>query len=270
MVDPLTTVGAGLAVLGSKDILTKILGPTADYIGGEIRNLVERCNINLDRIFVKAKVKLGTRINRPGIVNPRVLRHVLVEGRFCEDELMAEYYGGVLASSRSDTGRDDRGVTHLSTISSLSSYQIRSHYIFYSLIRKHFLGKEYNIGLAKHREYACLYVPDRVYNEAMQFSDSESPNEIFYHSINGLESHQLILDNYLYGSIEHLRAAFPETPEPGTIVEPTLYGAELLLWACGVTGASGHEILDETIDIAEPAIDIPDGAMAVKDMRSNS
>ena len=30
MVDPLTLAGTGLAVLGSKDILNKLLGPTAD------------------------------------------------------------------------------------------------------------------------------------------------------------------------------------------------------------------------------------------------
>jgi len=47
MSDPLTVAGAGLAVLGSKDVLTKILGPSADYIGGELASLIEKCNINL-------------------------------------------------------------------------------------------------------------------------------------------------------------------------------------------------------------------------------
>ena len=28
-------------IISSKDLLKKILGPTADYIGGEIKNLVE-------------------------------------------------------------------------------------------------------------------------------------------------------------------------------------------------------------------------------------
>ncbi|MDX8128321.1 hypothetical protein QLH52_13575 [Methylomonas sp. OY6] len=40
-------VGTGLAVLGSKEILDKLLGPSADYIGNETKNLIAKCNINL-------------------------------------------------------------------------------------------------------------------------------------------------------------------------------------------------------------------------------
>ena len=42
MVDPNALIGGGLAALASKDLLTKLLGPTADYIGGEIKDLVEK------------------------------------------------------------------------------------------------------------------------------------------------------------------------------------------------------------------------------------
>jgi hypothetical protein len=77
MPDPVTTVGAGLVVLGSKDLLGKLLGPAADYIGGEIKGFVEKCNINIDNIFSKATNKLGPKLNDPGVVNPRVLKHVL-------------------------------------------------------------------------------------------------------------------------------------------------------------------------------------------------
>lgn len=55
-------------------ILNKLLGPTADYIGGEARGLVEKCNINLDRIFSIAVKRLGNKIAEPGLVSPRVLR----------------------------------------------------------------------------------------------------------------------------------------------------------------------------------------------------
>lgn len=75
--DPISTVGAGLAVIGSKDILVKILGPTADYVGGEVKNFVAKCNVNLDSIFIRAQKKLGDRINEDGRVSPRVLKHVI-------------------------------------------------------------------------------------------------------------------------------------------------------------------------------------------------
>lgn len=55
--DPLTITGAGLAVLGSKDLLVKLLGPSADYLGGEIAGFVQKCNVNLDSVFVRATKK---------------------------------------------------------------------------------------------------------------------------------------------------------------------------------------------------------------------
>jgi len=112
MIDPTTLIGAGLTAFASKEILTKLLGQTADYIGGEIKNLVEKCNVNIGDIFIKAYRKLGTRVEEPGTVNPRVLKSVFDEGRFCEDDLVKEYFAGVLASSRTSDGKDDRGVTN--------------------------------------------------------------------------------------------------------------------------------------------------------------
>ncbi len=108
MTDPSTDLGAGLAVLASKDLITKLLGPTAEYIGGELRHLAEKANLNLDSIFNRAMRKLGNKIDTPGSVSPRVLKHVWDEGRFVEDELAAEYFGGLMASARSPDGKDDR------------------------------------------------------------------------------------------------------------------------------------------------------------------
>ncbi len=104
-IEPNTVVGAGLLALASKDTLNRLLGPTADYIGGEIRGLAEKCNINLGCIVRRAVKKLGRKIDEPGAVNSRVLRQVWSEGRFIEDELVAEYFGGLLASSRSASGQ---------------------------------------------------------------------------------------------------------------------------------------------------------------------
>ena len=76
--DPLTIIGTtGLAVLGTKDLLIKLLGPTADYVGGEVAGFVEKCNVNLDSVFSRATKKLGARIDEEGSVSPRVLRQIL-------------------------------------------------------------------------------------------------------------------------------------------------------------------------------------------------
>ncbi len=138
MTDPEAAIGAGLAILGSKDILTKLLGPTADYIGGEVSGFVRKCNINLDSIFQKATQKLGDRMEQSGSVNPRVLKHIIDDGRFCEDELAAEYYGGLLAGSRVPNGKDDLCLPYISKVKAMSTIQIRVHFaIYYSLLKLH-------------------------------------------------------------------------------------------------------------------------------------
>ncbi len=79
MIDPemaKSTITTGLIVWGSKDMLSKLLGPTAEYIGEKTKGLVEKCDINLDNIFKKALRKLGSKIEEPGIVSPRILKHI--------------------------------------------------------------------------------------------------------------------------------------------------------------------------------------------------
>jgi hypothetical protein len=133
----LTVLGAAI---GSAKVVEKILGPTAEYIGEGIKSWTEKRVANVQNIFRIAADRLGDDINKSGSVPPRVLKGILDEGSFCDDPLTAEYFGGVLASSRSNASRDDRGITFLSVITTLSPYQVRSHYIFYTLFRHFYKG----------------------------------------------------------------------------------------------------------------------------------
>jgi hypothetical protein len=261
--EPATAIGTGLAILGSKEVLTKLLGPTADYLGTEARGLVEKCNINLDNIFQKAVRKLGSRIGDSGTVSPRVLRHVVDEGRFCDDELVAEYYGGVLASARTPNGRDDRAVGLLALIKGLSVYQLRLHCLSYTLMRQLLLGQSLNLG----DQHDCLkmrvFVPTEVFKKAMDLSPEEDIATIMIHSMFGLKRQELLKD-FLSGDLEYMQQRFPNMriTEPGLVVTPSLPGAELFLWASGVSGASGIELLRDGIAIEPGKIEIPEGAFA--------
>lgn len=259
--DPITTVGAGLAVIGSKDILVKILGPTADYIGGEIQGFVQKCNINLDNIFFKAKKKLGPRLEEPGKVNSRILKHILDEGRFCEDELVAEYYGGILASSKTEHGRDDRGISIISSIKELSTYQVRLHYLIYYLVHQLYSGKDLSLGT--DRDKMRIYIPALVYDAAMDFSDNEYPPDILIHAIGGLSRHGLIGVIFQHGSKEFLSKFYKDAPSEGMILTPTVQGAEAFLWGMGIQGATGHELVNGSIGIENPEIKIIEGATAI-------
>ncbi len=173
-------VGTGLAILGSSGIgaplILKLLGPTADYLGEGVRSWTEKRVNNVRRIFTIAVRRLGNRIDEEGGVPPRALEGIVREGSFCEDEIAAEYFGGVLASSRSSMSRDDRGASFIALLSRLSVYQIRAHYVFYSIIKRLFEGKDLPVTLPQGRQGAEAYISLDVFVTAMGFDEREHLN----------------------------------------------------------------------------------------------
>ena len=90
MADPTLIVGgSAVAAYLSRDGFNKLLGPTADYLGDSLKELVEKKHQNLSEIFRRAHTKLGSKIENPGTVRPRVLKSVLEDGSFTEDSLAA-------------------------------------------------------------------------------------------------------------------------------------------------------------------------------------
>lgn len=259
--DPISTVGAGLTVIGSKDILLKMLGPSADYVGGELKGFIEKCNVNLDGIFNRAKKKLGNRLDEDGQVSPRILKDVIEEGKFCEDSIVAEYYGGVLASSKSEIERDDRGVAILATIKTLSVYQLRLHYLFYWLVYNFYKGQGKNLGT--DRAEMLIYIPWSVYLKAMEFSPLENEWPILNHSVEGLVRSGLVGKDFYGGNQEYLAKRYPAAAEAGVIMGPSVFGAEVFLWGQGVKGATGLDLLKDSLEFLSPEIPIPTGSQIV-------
>ncbi|MCK4829248.1 hypothetical protein KA005_76700 [bacterium] len=257
--------GTGLTILGgaigSAKLLEKILGPTAEYIGEGIKEWTQRRVHNVSRIFEKAKDKLGARLDEPGGVSPRVLKGILDEGSFLEDELSSEYFAGVLASSKSERTRDDRGATQIKLISNLSSYQIRTHFIFYTSLWEALRPFNSVVNPGTDRAIMLIYIQTPEYYIAMDL-DSEFKNEdeklnILAHSMNGLKRSELI-DNYTYGNKEAIiksHQKFPnfmvcedELSEHGITFQPTPGGIELYLWAHGLGHITHFRFLDPEIE----------------------
>ncbi len=63
---------SGLAIIatgiGSKKIIEKLLGPTADYLGEGLRSWTEKRVENTRRIFTHAAKLLGDDLESPGIL----------------------------------------------------------------------------------------------------------------------------------------------------------------------------------------------------------
>lgn len=219
-------LGTGLALFGSAKLVEKLLGPTADYIGNNVENWTKKRVDNTKRIFHHFAAKLGARIDVPGGVPPRVLKSVLEDGSFCDDELMAEYFGGVLASSRTEVARDDRGAAFAGLIGRLTAYQVRTHFFFYSLIKQVFNGEDISITNQSGRLALELFVEHQSYNAAMEFTE-EDFFVILNHCLFGLQKESLIEPAFSYGSYEDTDG------KDGIKFMPSVLGVELFLWAHG-------------------------------------
>lgn len=234
MIEP----GTGLTILGSAiggaKVIEKILGPTSEYIGEQLKEWTRKKVANTAKIFKNAENKLGEKINQEGKVPPKVLKGILEEGAWCEEDLQVEYFGGVLASSRSGISRDDRGAYFVSLISRLSTYQLRAHYLFYHLIKQQFNGEAINIHDGNNWSNLQMFVSYDTFYKSMDFSEEEVNNwgNILSHAIWGLDKEEL-LTGFSYGSKDFIKKTFTEVKTDGIIYMPTKIGVELFMWAYG-------------------------------------
>ncbi|NVK74738.1 MAG: hypothetical protein HWE24_14810 [Oceanospirillaceae bacterium] len=234
MAEPITTVGIGaIAAYLGKDGLQKLLGPTAEYLGGELQKFTQKRIENVGRIFSNAEEKLGKNIDSSGQVPPKVLKAIINEGSYCEDEVAVDYFGGILASSRTDLRRDDRGARIAKILDGMSTYQIRSHYVIYSLIKKVFCDSGFHYN-QDDRFKMQLFIPMSIYIASMQFDQKEMQQfrAIINHTFFGLSNDNLI-EGFQYGSHERIKKHFSDAISDGIIVTPSAFGAELYLWGYG-------------------------------------
>lgn len=235
MAEPITTVGMGaIAAYLGKDGLQKILGPTADYLGSGLKDFTQKRVENIGRIFHKAENKLGDKKEIPGTVPPKVLKTILNDASYNDDDIAVEYFGGVLASSRTEHGRDDRGARMAKLVDELSTYQLRTHYLIYATIKELFKSKKFLFNM-NDRNKMEIFLPFGSYVEAMGFSEKELANiePIIRHTFFGLSNDGLIENNFQYGSKEHMEKKVKNANDGGILCQPSALGAELFLWAFG-------------------------------------
>ena len=234
MSDPILLGLGAIAGYLSKDVILKILGPTADYLGSGLKELTQKRLENIGKIFSNAEKKLGIKLEVSGQVPPKLLKTIINEGSYSNDDIFVEYFGGVLASSRTEVGRDDRGYRLAKILDRLSTYQIRSHYLIYSTISELYSNSENNFGLSKNRNEMQFFMPIQVYAEAMRFSPQELDNpQILGHIFHGLATDGLIENHWQFGNQESLKNRFGNVPGDGIICTPSSLGVELFLWAFG-------------------------------------
>lgn len=214
---------AGAALIANKDLLNKLLGPSLDYIGNEIikEKLVKKSCENISSIFSKACKKLGDKLETPGTVNPRILQTVLVNGSFCEDDMVQEYLAGALAIARTDDGKDDSVIGILKLIETLSHSDLRLHYILYSALYEKFKNSSTIIYENSDLYNHSIFIP---FSELYSVSDIEIYSEI----LTFLDCKQLI-SYYGFNCENPVKVDNFKSKMPGLWFTPTLLGIKLFL-----------------------------------------
>jgi hypothetical protein len=228
---------------------SKILEPTTEAIGKQLKE-------NLSKIAQKCRAKIERhRISGDLTPNNRLLKEISNEGAFCDDELMTEYFGGVLASSLAAVSRDDRAFSFASLIGRLTTYQIRSHFIFYNTVKKLFDGRlDLNILVSKQRNKWETFIPNESYYSAMEFGAAENPLVIIPSVMSGLARENLIEKDFEVIGGE--KTAF--CGGNGVVFCPTDLGVDLFYHAYGKSSLPVTEFLKkEHTFLFETAIKLP-------------
>jgi hypothetical protein len=235
---------------GLGGLFNRLFGPAADEIGQALGRIAAYRVGNWGRIVEKAQQKSA---ESSGIVNPRVAFQLLDDGSLCDDEIMVEYLSGLLAGSRSNSGRDDRAIVWGHLVTGLSSLQIRGHFILYrewaGLLHKRI---EFNPTSAFGLQQAQLHVDaDEFTTAALHGEEDLTRAEVLHHVVPGLARAGLIANRYAWGDGTESRFdAFDRSLR----VNPTPQGMELYGWAQGMSGLTPAKFVHHAKIFAEDVV----------------
>ncbi len=141
--EDLALVTAGVA--GAAYVAQKLFGKTLEEMGDDLNKVYKA---NRDKLLAKAAKKVADP-NDGAKPNLRVARDVIWNGAVTDDEVCAEYFGGLLASSRSSDGKDDSALIYVDCIKALSAKQLYLHFVIYTCLQNLLVkaGKVVNPGL---------------------------------------------------------------------------------------------------------------------------
>jgi hypothetical protein len=196
-----------------------------------------------------------------GQVNPRVLKGIIDGGSFCDEDLLKEYYAGILSSSRTTNLSDDIGVSHLATLKGLSIYQVRLHYLFYAEFYRHYSLSPHSLGGQIDRENRRIYIPSQVFADAMQLENTKDFEAILIHSITGLVRNDLLEGPWQFGAADELVRYFPSVQHEGIILGPSLPGIEFYIWSNGKSKLSPSMFLFHKSGDDEVQFPITEGSL---------
>ena len=245
-VDP---TAAEAAKVGGR-LLERLVGPSVDALGLQWADrLRER---NLVRLLRKTQAREG---ENPGTVSTRLAAQVFEAAQYADNEMVAEYLSGVLASSRAEGGGSDGGISWSALIARLSSDQLALHFQIYSSVREPLIYSQPENANKLH-SVEVLIPLDELW-ESLNYG--ERGDVRLADAVDGLMREGLIGDGYAYGGMENVAVSSPQhgarliAPfERGFRVIVSIHGIRLFLWGLGHGQGSIEQYIDPGV-ILEPA-----------------
>ena len=239
-----------VAAIGGTQLLVKLLGPSFEYLGNELKEWNEKRLNNLKSIFQKTEKIIDFSDEEGKRVSPRVLKEIINEGSVHESDIAQEYFAGILASARTTNERDDRAAIVLKFISQLTTYQIIGHYITYHAVRKVYMGEDYSFTRRMHRDKMRVFIHWNDFSEMLGLNDQENPEILIPHIFFGLRKYELIED-FSYGNEKGVRISPKGKKLSGIIIIPSAIGAELFLSVYNKSDLRTRDILSEKHEFKE-------------------
>lgn len=145
-VDLITTIVVAALSGGAGKVVAAPLEGVAEHVKTRIRTRLDK---TLDKALAKSR---GEPLN----ANDRIAAKVLNEAAWVDDEITADYLGGVLAASGPD---DDAGAAIVAQISRLSAQHLRFHYVVYRELRRLWPDRPLNLYQSTEADGAGVRLP---------------------------------------------------------------------------------------------------------------
>lgn len=230
------------------------LGPSVDVLGQHLASWTDDQLWNLRRVLSNAKRRLDQEGKRPTQIPDRLAERILDEARTADDELVAEYVGGVLASSMRHDG--DAGIPWLSLIRQMPAYAVRSHYLFYASL--HFLLVER--GSVDDLLDVQMFVPVEDYATAL--GAEGDIEDVLSYVIPTFVKEGLIVPTY--GQQEGRELVHPHDGTEGFFLTPSRLGTKLFFWGIGLGHSSWRQLGHAGLEVGESLLSLPVGCRLAK------
>lgn len=181
---------------------------------------------------------------KKGAIPNNVVRKIISKSFDTHDDLMQKYLAGLLSSSMTDEGDDDRAVTLFSTIEDMSKYELRIHYLLFLSVKHFYSDAKSNLG--DETDQYGIFIPQSILLKHIGLTESDEAKDIISFCVQSLVRRGLISPNKSLAKKGLINQNYDlDVTEDGLLFRPTLFGACLFVWAMGRSG-DGNNLLSRS------------------------